>query len=173
LTRIGGSDVRIDLVPATREQQPILANLLQLYMHDFSEFLSIAIDGDGEFHYPHLSLYWSERGRIPFLAVVDGEWAGFALIRQETLPTGGKPFWDMAEFFVLRGYRRHGIGMRLAHLAFGRFPGAWQVRVMESNTGACQFWQRAVEGFTGASHLSERTQINGAGWRVFRFESGC
>ena len=172
LTRFGASEVPIDLVPATREQRPILSNLLQLYMHDFSEIISITVDGEGKFEYPNLSLYWSEPGRFPFLAVVNGEWAGFALITQQAATGDGDRVWDMAEFFVLRGYRHQGVGRRLAHLAFERFPGPWQVRVMEANAGAHRFWQQAVESFTGASHPPERTQINGAAWWVFRFESG-
>jgi predicted acetyltransferase len=162
--------VQVDLVPATPKQRPILSNLLQLYMHDFSEILPIQVDGDGKFEYPNLSQYWSEPGRFPFLAVADGKWAGFALIRQEALPAG-ELVWDMAEFFVLRGWRRHGIGMRLAHLAFERFPGVWQIRVMEANAGACRFWQQVVDSFTGASHQPERTQINGGAWHVIRFGS--
>jgi hypothetical protein len=31
----------IELVSATADQEPILANLLELYMHDFSEFLDL------------------------------------------------------------------------------------------------------------------------------------
>jgi predicted acetyltransferase len=171
LTRIGGSEVQVELVRATLDQQAIVCNLLQLYMHDFSELISIAVAEDGSFEYPNLSQYWSERGRFPFLAVADGQWAGFALVRQEATPADGECVWDMAEFFVLRGWRRDGVGTRLAHLAFERFPGAWQVRVMESNAGACRFWKKAVERFTGARHLPERAQINGAAWWVFRFES--
>ena len=164
--------MQIELVPATQEQQGILSNLLQLYMHDFSEFISLSVDGEGRFQYPDLSRYWAEAGRFPLLAVADGAWAGFALIRQEALTKESGWRWDMAEFFVLRGYRRHGLGTRLAHLAFERFTGAWQVRVMESNAGACRFWQRAVESFTGGRHLHERAHVNGVAWHVFRFESG-
>jgi predicted acetyltransferase len=77
----------------------------------------------------------------------------------------------MAEFFVLRNQRRRGIGIRLAHLAFQRFPGNWQVRVMESNSAACQFWQQAIESFTGGSLLPTRIRIDAVPWYVFKFES--
>ena len=29
----------VEVVPATAEQKPLLANLIELYIHDFSEFL--------------------------------------------------------------------------------------------------------------------------------------
>ena len=31
----------LDLIPAGPDQQPVLANMLELYEHDFSEFLRI------------------------------------------------------------------------------------------------------------------------------------
>jgi predicted acetyltransferase len=77
----------------------------------------------------------------------------------------------MAEFFVLRRYRRRGIGTRLTHLAFNRFPGAWQVRVMDSNAAAVRFWRKAIESFTGVSQSPTYSTIEGAHWWTFRFES--
>ena len=51
---------------------------------------------------------------------------------------------DLAEFFVMRKYRRHGVGTFLARELFSRFPGAWQVRQMASNSAATAFWRRAI-----------------------------
>jgi predicted acetyltransferase len=163
--------VQVDLVPAAAAHKPILENLLQLDLHDFSEVVSLEVGPDGRFDYPHLELYWSDPGRYPFLGVVDGTWAGFAFIKQMPHPAGEGFIWDMAEFFVMRGLRRRGIGIRLAHLAFRHFPGGWQVRVMESNSAACQFWRNAVESFAGASALPARVRVDGVAWDVFRFES--
>ena len=72
----------VELLPATRDQSPILANLLELYIHDFSEFLNVVPGPDGRFGYPCLPLYWSDPNRHPFLVKVDGQWAGFALVKQ-------------------------------------------------------------------------------------------
>ena len=161
----------IDLIPATAGHQPLLSNLIQLYMHDFSAIVPIELGPDGRYEYPPLPLYWLEASRFPFLVAVGGKWAGFVLVRQAQSPEEEYPGWDMAEFFVLRRYRRHGIGTRLAHLAFKRFPGPWQIRVMESNAAAVQFWRRAIEGFTGVSPSPTRSTIEGAAWWTFRFES--
>ena len=62
---------------------------------------------------------------------------GFALVRS------GTPH-DMAEFFVLRKYRRGGIGRAAARAVFARFPGAWQTRQQWENTGAIDFWRTAI-----------------------------
>ena len=50
----------IQLELAVREQPPILANLLELYAHDFSEFQPLDVGSDGRFGYKYLPLYWSE-----------------------------------------------------------------------------------------------------------------
>src|SRR5438309_2939205 len=104
----------LEVVPATFEQAPILANLLELYCHDFSEFRDLDIGEDGRFHYPSLSDYWSEEGRYPFLVRLDGKLAGLVLVKKSG------SVWDIAEFFILRGCRRRGIGMQATHEVWKR-----------------------------------------------------
>jgi len=88
----------IEVIPATLEQKPILANLLELYGHDFSEFHDIDLGPDGRFGYKCLPLYWSEPGRHPFLVRVDGRLAGFAFVKRGSEVSGDETVWDMAEF---------------------------------------------------------------------------
>ena len=57
----------IEIVAAAAEQEPVLANLLQLYAHDFSEFHDVPMLADGRFaKYKPLHLYWSRRTSIRF-----------------------------------------------------------------------------------------------------------
>ncbi len=154
----------IELVAAAIEQESILGNLLELYAHDFSEFLHLELGADGRFGYKHLPLYWSEPGRYPFLVNVDSRLAGFALVKR-----GGDVF-DMAEFFIVRAYRRQGIGMQVAHELWKRFPGWWEVRVMERNRTAMNFWERAIAAFHGEAVQPARIEKDGEGWYVFAFE---
>jgi predicted acetyltransferase len=156
---------------ATEEERPILENLLQLYIHDFSQFCAVNLELDGKFGYPDLPLYWLEPGRHPFLARMNGDLAGFMLVRQIALNDGNKTVWDMTEFFVLRGMRRRGIGTELAHAVWAMFPGAWQVRVMQSNQPAQQFWATAVAKYAGAPIQPTSIEKNGEPWNVFSFES--
>jgi len=163
---------RIEVVPAAAEQEAVLANLLQLYAHDFSEFLDVPLGNDGRFGgYKNLSLYWREAGRHPFLVMVDGKLAGFVLVKKGSEISSHKNVLDMAEFFVIRAYRRRGIGTLIAHDVWRRFPGAWEVRVMRANVSACRFWERAILGFTGEAVRSVRVEKGGEGWKVFSFGS--
>jgi predicted acetyltransferase len=162
---------QVEVIPAALEQEPVLANLLQLYAHDFSEFYDVEIGADGRFVYKQLPLYWSEPGRHPFLVWVEGKLAGFVLVKKGSEISRNENVWDLAEFFVLRAYRRRGIGTRVAHEVWRRFPGLWEVRVLQANVSAQYFWARAISGFTGKAAHPARVEHDGDWWKVFSFDS--
>lgn len=162
----------IEVIPAAPEQEPILANLLELYIHDFSAFHDVKLGADGRFGYRDLSRYWIEPHRYPFLVRLDGNLAGLILLKRGSEVSSNEAIWDMAEFFIVRGCRRRGIGSRAAHEVWRRFPGQWEVRVLESNHSAHQFWQSAISLFAVEAVHSFRVEKGGKCWRVFSFESG-
>ena len=92
----------IEVLAATPQEQPVLANLLELYVYDFSELLGLEIGEDGRYGYPHLSLYWSEPARYPFLVRVDGKLAGFVLVKKSEGVAGRGVVWDVAGFVCAR-----------------------------------------------------------------------
>lgn len=161
----------LQVMPAAAEQAPILAHLLELYAHDFSEFHHLEMGADGKFGYSSLPLYWSQPDRHPFLVRMDDKWAGFVLVKRGSSISDDEMVWDMAEFFVLRGYRRRGIGTEIAQEVWRRFPGRWEVRVMESNESAQRFWRHSIARFTGEAIHPIRIEKDGEGWRLFTFES--
>ncbi len=81
--------------------------------------------------------------------------------------------WDMAEFFVVRRYRRRGVGTRAAHDVWRRFPGRWEVRVMQCNRSAVSFWEGAVATFAGEAFGSTIVSAKGKLSRVFSFDSNA
>ena len=127
----------LTLVNCTRADRTVLRRLLELYEHDFSEFDGRDVDAHGEYGYRYLSQYFTDPSRHAYLFKVEGAWAGFALI-----DTG--PPVDIAEFFVMRKYRRRGLGTLAAHRLFERYPGKWRIRQMVTNRGATEFWRRAI-----------------------------
>ena len=171
IKRIEKPASHIEVIPARPEQEPILANLLELYAHDFSEFLNLELGDDGRFGYRCLPLYWSEPGRHPFLVWVEGGLAGLVLVKRGSEVSGNEAVWDMAELFVLRGYRRRGIGTQIAHEVWRRFPGPWEVRVMESNVPAHDFWAHAISIHTGDAIQAIRVEKDGKCWILFSFQS--
>jgi predicted acetyltransferase len=161
----------VEVVPALLEQQPVLANLFQLYAHDFMDFCDLELDSDGRFSYKNLPLYWSDPRRHPFLLRIDGRLAGFVLVKRGSEVSGNAAAWDVAEFFVLRSFRRRGIGAQVAHQVWERFPGTWEVRVMEANVSALHFWEHTIATFTGKPANTIPVEHDGEPWKLFSFES--
>jgi predicted acetyltransferase len=163
--------IQIEVIPAAPEQEAVLGNLLELYIHDFSELRDFDLGPNGRFGYKLLPLYWSDPDRHPFLVRIDGKLAGFALVKRGSEVSGNKTVWDMAEFFVIRGYRRRGFGTRVTHELWKRFPGLWEIRVMQSNVLAYHFWARAISMFAGEAVHPVAVEKRGEYWELFSFES--
>jgi predicted acetyltransferase len=161
----------LEVIPASARDQLVMANLIELYIHEFTDFLPIQIGEDGRFGYPNLPLYWSEPTRHPFLVRLDGNLAGLVLVKQGSEITSDPHVWDMAEFFVLRAFRRSGIGTQIALKVWRDFPGRWEVRVMQKNVAACKFWRHSVSVFASETPSSSHFQKNGEPWEIFSFES--
>ena len=162
---------QVEVVAAALDQKPILANLLELYSHDFSEISDLHLDSDGRFGYEHLPLYWQESNHYPFLIKVNGNLAGFVFVRKGSEISGDENIWDVAEFFIVRGYRRHRIGMKAAHEIWRRFPGLWEIRVTHTNTAAQAFWSQAIPSFTGFEIEACGKKIKGKTWNIFSFNT--
>jgi predicted acetyltransferase len=164
-------EIALDI--ATLADATLLSNLLELYVHDLSAaFPSIELGADGRFGYRGLELYWSEpERRFPFLIRCDGRVAGFALATRGSPASEDPDVFDVAEFFVLRRYRRSGVGRRAAVLLWNRLPGRWIVRVSEGNPGALPFWAGVIAEFTSGAATETRRLGDPHAWRVFSFAS--
>ena len=129
--------MELEVIPAEPEHRPLLRQLLELYRYDFSELDQSDVNEDGLYGYRWLDAYWTESERHPFLFLVEGHPAGFALVRSGRAT-------EMAEFFVLRKYRGQGIGTRAARSLFSRFPGKWLVSQVPGNDAATGFWRAVI-----------------------------
>ena len=166
----------VTLERAAAEHSPLLANLLELYIHDLSAaFPHIELGEYGRYGYRALPLYWSEpERRFAFLIRCQGRVAGFALATRGSPLSTDPDVLDVAEFFVLRRYRRSGVGQRAAALLWQGLPGRWLVRVSEHNSAALPFWRAVTRDFTsGAALESEQSgpPERPSRWHVFTFES--
>ena len=162
----------VTLVPATRADEVLLENLLTLYIHDMSEIVPLVPDDDGRFRYRRLPPYFSEPTHFPFLIRRGDRTAGFAFATRGSPVSDDPAVLDVAEFFVLRGYRRFAVGRSAARLLWRRLPGEWTVHVFEGNRAGLPFWEATVREFTGGAFTAERHPDTPLPRRVFRFKSG-
>jgi predicted acetyltransferase len=146
----------ISLDPAGLQERLTLHNLLQLYIYDWSELQPLDVGVDGRFEDYPLDVYWRDAWRHPFLIRVDGQLAGLALVSERSRLTGSAGVTDMAEFFIMRRYRRKGAGLAAAFAAFDRFKGPWEVRQRDDNEGATAFWRRVITRYTNGKYQEAR-----------------
>ena len=145
----------LSISTAAGSERETLARLLQLYLHDFSELADIEepygdVDDDGTFRYEHIDSYWADHRREPLLFRLNSRIAGFALINDWSA-SGHTVDYCVAEFFVLRKFRRIGIGARAAEEIIRRRSGIWEIPVIEPNRPALRFWRSVVASMAGPS----------------------
>lgn len=162
--------MNIQIALATIEQKPILANLLELYAYDFTEFFDFDIGDNGFYGYERLPLYWSESNRFPFLIYVDGKIAGFALVQKGSPISEDNEVYDISEFFIMKKYKRKNVGTTAAIKIWEMFKGPWQVRVLMENKAACAFWLKAIEKLTTNRPKGTKKKIKNELWLIYQFE---
>ena len=112
---------------AAPEERLPLHRMLELYQHDLSDIWNQDLDPHGEYGYD-LDRYWQDPRCHPYVFLVGDRYAGFALV-DPRVRIPGDDFW-IDQFFVMKKYRRGGIGIAAATRIFALHPGRWQVGQM-------------------------------------------
>jgi len=172
-----GGGLRVEVVSAGPEQRELIAGLFQFYVYDFSEFQpadspDFELNDEARFEpYPYLNQYWADEACTPLLIKVGERVVGFALINAFA-HSGGVVDHSMAEFFVLRKYRRGGVGAAAVGEILRRYPGRWEIAIAARNKPALAFWPRVVGALDCVRGL-ETLRMDGPLWRgpILRFVS--
>ena len=173
----GGGGPKVDVVRATPDQRALIAGLFQFYVYDFSEFQAaespdFELNAEARYEpYPYLDQYWADEACTPLLIKAGDRVVGFALINAFA-HSGGVVDHSMAEFFVLRKYRRGGVGAAVVGDILRRFPGRWEIAIAARNKPALAFWPRVVGALDCVRGL-ETLQMDSPLWRgpILRFMS--
>ncbi len=190
--------MNIEINEASERDIEVINNLVRFYVYDFTGYTGWDCPESGLFGgCDELPLYWGKtpdnpkcrwpedwRG-YPLLVRVDGKLAGFSLARRtpgwcsedevtrDVASRLGPLDFDMGQFFILRKFRRKGVGRGVAQATFDRFPGAWQIRALPVNTPAVAFWRSVVADYTGGRYeefVGMADEYCG-GYVVLRFDS--
>jgi predicted acetyltransferase len=148
-----GRDLEIELRRPERSERELIRRMLQLYMYDFSEYEDEDLDEHGLFTYGDLDYFWFEPTHAAFLVTVDGKLGGFVLVSNEVTLEESERL--LAEFFVVRKYRRQGVGREVARKVFDSLPGRWEVHVIERNVPAQAFWRQVVAEYTRGNYVEK------------------
>lgn len=135
----------VTLRPAALSEQRLLVNLCSLYLHELSEYSShLQIDEEGLFQLASLPVYWTDTHLHPLLAFVADHLLGFILFSESPYAAPGCDDC-IQEFFILKPYRRQGLGRAAARELFRLYPGRHSLLVLEKNRPALRFWQDMLQ----------------------------
>jgi predicted acetyltransferase len=153
---------------AAASERPLLQRMLELYQHDLSDIWDQDLDARGEFGYD-LDRFWRDPACAPWLFRVSGQAAGFALVDARVRVPGGEHWMD--QFFVMKKYRRRGVGCHAAVAVFRAHRGRWQVGQMPANAAAQRFWRATIGAFTGGDYTE--VELTSGWWQgtIQRFVS--
>ena len=154
------------LRPILAEDRPVVERLWQLYRHDLSEFRgqhdpsgfreTLPME-DGTFNARGLLPYVQENAdRAAYLFQIGARPVGFASI----CGLASEPLL-VAEFFVVRGARRQGVGRAAVQKLLALHPGAWEIPFQEHNVAAACFWRGVATSVGGDAAREERRPVPG------------
>jgi predicted acetyltransferase len=141
----------LEIVETTIDHRVIVSNLYQFYLYDFSEMVGFAVEDNGRYEESDLAGCWVEPYIHTFLLKVDGEWAGLSIIFEPHFSRYLGEYlahYEMAEFFVMRKYRKRGVGRAFAKAMFDRYRGRWRVAELAANVYALKFWRQVIGEYT-------------------------
>ncbi len=148
-----------ELIPADRKQKSVLKQLIELYLYDFSEFDNKDIDETGRYGYKYLDLYFKGKNRHPYFIKVRNKYAGFALLSSHCHILKSKDAKSISVFFIMKKYRRKGIGKNAAVRIFDMFRCDWEIRQHPHNAAAQEFWKKVITVYTD-SNFSKKELIS-------------
>jgi predicted acetyltransferase len=159
------------LIPATAADRPVLARLAQLCLHDLSASEPLEIGEDGLFPSDFLAPYGDDPNHRAYLLRAGPLLAGFALVNRSSRLAGPFAGSAVALFFVLRRYRRQGVGRAAARLLFDATPGLWEVATPAANVPAAAFWRSTVDSYTAGRYHEHWLQAPDWSGPVQRFNA--
>jgi predicted acetyltransferase len=122
---------------AVNSERQLLQQMLELYQHDLSDIWDQDLDVRGEFGYS-IERFWQDPNCAAYI------------------------FW-IEQFFVMKKYRKRGMGSAAARIIFNTHVGQWQVGQMTDNFIAQSFWRSVIGKYT-LNHYNE-VQITSGWWQ--------
>lgn len=139
--------MNVELKRVTINEKDTLANLLEKYNYEFSQYDKRKFNDKGLFGYKYIDNYFTEDGRFAYFIIANNELAGFALINK--YHECERPIdWSVAEFFVSYNYRRQGVATRAVELIFNKHKGYWHIKYHKKNSASVVLWNNTAKKYS-------------------------
>jgi predicted acetyltransferase len=164
--------IEILFVDPSKPDMEVFDHLLQLYEYEFSDITKLEVNRQGLYSTPELKENLAKRNSQACLLRFKKKWAGLAVVNLKSYLNEDPQVRDIAEFFVMKIYRHHHLGQKMAFELFKHFPGKWEVRQLPAAKEARDFWLKIIDRFTH-HHFTDQS-MKEARWTGFiqSFESG-
>lgn len=142
--------------PVTTADRTAVERLWLMFRHDMSEVWGELPDVDGSFRSDRLHTALTDDDWAPYLLTSAEHPVGLAFVRSLAGPVR-----VLNTFFVVRGVRRSGVGLRAVREVVHRHPGSWEVAFQDGNPAAVRFWRRVAGEIAGDEWTEERRPVPG------------
>jgi len=152
-----------------RSYDTTLQNLFEHYLHDMAEWFQFDYGPYGRYGMD-MATYWNNGvdAWIPYVGDIP---IGFALVGSAQAFIGDADAKDVDEFFVVRRYRRTGVGRDFARYIWDLHRGRWLVRVFQGNVPALPFWRGAIAEYTNHAFREDVRTVRDRPWSYFTFDN--
>lgn len=131
------------------EEREVLANLLEKYSYEFSQYQKNDVNKLGLYGYQYLDCYWWEgEKRLAYFIEVDERLAGFIMINDYPEVKDRKTDYVISEFFIMYKYRRMGIGRKALYMVLDSLRGTWHLKRHPKNESSVYFWNTVINDYT-------------------------
>lgn len=134
--------------------RPVLERLWLMFQHDMSQFRGLLPLPDGTFRSERLHAALNDPNWAAYLLTISARPVGFATVRGLNDEKR-----VLSAFFVVRGGRRTGIGLRAVQDVIARHPGPWEIPFQDENVAAVSFWRRVATEIAPDAWTEDRRPI--------------
>jgi len=149
--------MQVTLRQVAIEDREILANLLEKYDYEFSQYDDRDVNKLGLFGYKYLDFYWTDDDRFAYFIEADGKLAGLVMIANHREEGDPETDHQITEFFVMHKYRRSGVGRQAFFQALDKHRGRWGLGWHPKNITSDKFWRRVVSEYTKGQFTLEES----------------
>lgn len=124
-----------------------LWNIFQKYLYEMTNYYDDPMDEDGNYHYGYFDAYFEEPDREALFLYDGSDLVGFAMLNRHSY-FGNETDHVLAEFTIFPAYRRRRLGSEAVKLLFARYPGSWEIKYNNRNTGAKALWTAVTQPYS-------------------------
>ena len=160
-------ELKIEKVPLMEKKT--LENLYSLYLHDLAEFTDdLEVSSAGSYVYDSIDMLWTNEGIEPHFIKDSEKLVGFLLLLKRPFLKNDHDIC-INDFFILKNYRRKGIGKRALTQLFRENKGKYVIMELAQNQPAVTFWRKALSQL-GLEYTEEKKMVEEEECYVQTFE---